>query len=254
MKIKKMVDVLQKYDDGDITEKEALEELKDAESFDFYAATLELYQKGVKLEKGDSPKISKLFKDLYQEDFSLLIHELEKDHPIKRLILEHEKFEKLLDKLDTINREIKEKSTTEDVMKVSTIAMALKHLNEHFLKEEETIFRLWYEKRGMADLHLLEDEHKDISKSHKRLLEKSRDKNEEWEEEDWINLSEMIEEIIGKIHFHVFHEGDIFYPIVVDEFDHQEFEEIKKKMDDIEKQNSSRSLSEYIRDLNLSAQ
>lgn len=251
MKIKKMVSILQKFDDKNITQEEAVEELKDAEPFDFYAATLELYQKGSRLKKGDSPRISNLFKELYKEDFCQLIEDLEDDHPIKRLMTEHLYFEKLLKELDKINLEIKEKSDRSNAVKLDSITTGLNHLKEHVQKEEKLIFPSWSGKNGIADTILLEEEHEDILKSHKKLLKKNQERKENWGEDDWNELSETIDELIGELRFHTFHEGDLFYPIVTDELEKGKFKKIKKKMDKMEEQNSEPSLSEYIDYLDL---
>ncbi len=251
MKIEKMMSVLQKFDDQDISQEEALEELSDAEPFDFYAATLELYLEGSSLRRGDSPRISRLFEKLYQEDFRQLLGDLEDNHPIKKLMTEHVYFERLLNGLEDINQEIKRGGDKSRAVKVEAIAVALDHLKEHVIKEEKLIFPLWYEKKGMSDTLLLEEEHEDILKSHKKLRKKSQEGREDWEEDDWKDLNEKIDELIGELRFHTFHEGDLFYPIVVNEFDKEEFENIKKKMDKIEEKNSDPTLPEHISYLDL---
>lgn len=250
MKIEKMVSVLKKFDNQDISQEKALEELRDAEPFDFYAATLELYLEGSRLKKGDSPRISKLFKELYKEDFHQLIEDLDDDHPIKMLMTEHVYFERLLNELEDINQEIKEHDRNR-VVKIEEITTALNHLKEHIEKEEKLIFPSWYEKRRMSDALLLEDEHEDILKSHNILLKNSQENRENWEEDDWRELSENIDELIGELRFHTFHEGDLFYPIVTNEFEKKKFEKIKKKMDKIEKNSSTPSPSEYMSYLDL---
>ncbi|MBS3816165.1 MAG: hemerythrin domain-containing protein [Candidatus Thermoplasmatota archaeon] len=251
MKIEKMVSVLQKFDEGDITQEKALEELKDAEPFDFYAATLELYLKGSGLRKGDSPRISKLFKERYKEDFQQLIDDLKDNHPIKRLMTEHVYFERLLGELEDINQEIKEESDKSRVVKIEAIANALNHLKEHIHKEERLIFPKWYDQKGVGDILLLEEEHEDILKSHKNLTKKSQERREGWGEKDWKDLNEKIDELIGELRFHTFHEGDLFYPIVTNEFDDKKFKEIKKKMDKIEEKNPDPTLPEHLSYLDL---
>ncbi len=251
MKIEKMVSVLQRFDDQDISQEEALEGLSDAEPFDFYAATLELYLKGSSLRKGDSPRLSRLFEKLYQEDFRQLLGDLEDNHPIKKLMTEHVYFERLLNGLEDINQEIKRGGDRNRAVKIEAIATALDHWEEHVIKEEELIFPLWYEKKGMSDTLLLEEEHEDIVKSHKKLRKKSQEGSEDWDKNDWKYLSEDIDELIGELRFHTFHEGDLFYPIVVNEFDKKEFKKIKKKMDKIEKKNSDPTLLEHVNYLDL---
>lgn len=269
MKTEKMVQALKEFDEGAMTERETLEGLKDAEPFDFYAATLELYLEGSQLEKGDSPKISKLFKEAYQEDFSVLVHDLEQDHPIKRLMIHHKRFEILLGMLEEIGQEIKEKRklarleeignelkeksklSAESIMKLEMIVSALNHLKEHIGIEEDLLFPPWYQKRGMSDPLLLEDEHKDILKTYKRLSKKVEEEKGGRKEEDWIELSKTIDELVGELRFHTFHEGDIFYPIVVHELSAQRFDSIGEKMDIREEENTGPSLGEYIDQLNL---
>ncbi len=269
MKTENMVKILKQFDKGAITEREAIRELKDAEPFDFYAATLELYLEGSQLEKGDSPKISKLFKELYRKDFSLLINDLEDDHPVKRLMIHHTLFEILLDMLEEIGNEIKEKRklgkleeirddlkekrklSAERITRMKIIVDALNHLKEHIGMEEDLIFPPWYQKRGMSDTLLLEDEHEDILKTYERLSKKAEEEKGGWKEKDWGELSETIDELTGELRFHAFHEGDIFYPIVVHELSVQEFDSIKEKMYTREKENPEPSLKEFIDRLNL---
>ncbi|MEF8873388.1 MAG: hemerythrin domain-containing protein [Candidatus Thermoplasmatota archaeon] len=251
MKIEKMVSVLQKFDERDITQDKAVEELKDAEPFDFYAATLELYLQGSKLKKGDSPRISRLFKELYKEDFQRVIDDLKDGHPIKRLMTEHVYFERLLDELEDINQEIKEESDKSRVVKIEAIATAMNHLKEHINKEERLIFPTWYDQKGVGDVLLLEEEHEDILKSHEKLIKKSQESTEDWDQRQWGYLSDSIEELIRELRFHRFHEGDIFYPIVTNEFDDKKFKEIKKKMDKIEEKNPDPTLPEHLSYLDL---
>ncbi len=252
MKIEEMVSVLQKFDSHGISQKEALEKLKDAEPIDFYVATLELYVERSKVKEGDPPRISKLFKELYKNDFRKITEALENDHPIKRLMTEHVYFEKLLNELEDINLEIKEGSGKDRVVKIKPIVKALKHLEEHVQKEEKLIFPLWYDKKGIGKtILLLEEEHEDILGIHKKLLKKSQGRRENWQEDDWEDLTEKIDELIDELRFHAFHEGDLFYPIVTNELDNREFEKIKKKMERIEEQNPDPPLSENLSYLDL---
>lgn len=239
MKIEKIAETIKKFDEGDITEEEAIEELEGAEPFDFYAATVKIYMKDEsRLEKGDLPSISKLFREVSDKNFTKVISELEKDHPIRRLVTDHKRFDILLNELEDISKEIKEESKTDRIDGIETIVEGLSHLNEHIEKEERLIFTPWHQRNEWDSMvsYLLEDEHKDILDSYERLLKKSRERKQNWTEEDWKYLSEVIDELRGMIYFHTFHEGDIFYPIIVDQLPQEEFDKIKEKMDDIEKE------------------
>jgi len=249
MKIEKVAETINKFDEGDITEEEAIKELKDAEPFDFYAALVKIYMKyESRLEKGDLPSISKLFTEVYEKNFTKVISELEKDHPIRILMADHKRFEILLNELEDINKEIKEESKTDRIDGIETIVGGLSHLNGHIEKEERLIFPAWHQRNEWDSMisYLLEDEHKDILNSYERLLSKSRERKQDWTEEDWKHLSDVIDELRGMIYFHTFHEGDIFYPIIVDQLPQEGFDKIKEKMDYIEKEYTDIPLTKYI--------
>ncbi len=251
METEKMARVLKEFEVGTIEQEEALEELQDAEAFDFYAATVELYLEDPELEKGDSPKISNLFKDLYSDDFSQLISELEKSHPIKKLMVDHTQVERLLNRLEKINQEIKDNSSSKKLGKIKLILDGVEHIKNHIRKEEELIFPLWYEKKGTSETLLLEEEHNDILKSHNQLSNKLDEDEQRWKVADWRRFSKDIDEFISEIRFHVFHEGDIFYPIIVDEFSEEELKDINDKIDKIDEEDDKSSLVEYINNLDL---
>jgi len=254
MKIEKIAEIIKKFDEGDITEEEAIKELEGAEPFDFYTATVELYlEDEYQLKEDDFPMINKLLKGLYKEDFSKLIDGLEKDHPIKRLMIDHMKFDTVLGILDDIKREIEEGTIqeTNEVMKIEIAAESLTHIKEHIRKEEKLIFPIWYQIKGSDSKvsSLLEEEHKDIMKSHKRLLNKANQEKDHWKKEDWNELSDLIDALVEETRFHTFHEGKMFYPILVEESSRKNFNDIKKKMD--RRKSNKKPIDNYIKRLNL---
>jgi len=249
LKSDEIIEVLKKFNNKNISQEEANNRLKNAEPFDFYSAILEIYVKDEsRLEKGDLPSISKLFREVHEKNFTKVINELEKDHPISRLMTDHKMFEILLNELEDISKEIKEESKTDRIDGIETVVEGLSHLNGHIEKEERLIFPAWHQRNQWDSMvsYLLEDEHKDILDSYERLLNKSRERKQNWTEKDWKYLSEVIDELRGMIYFHTFHEGDIFYPIIVDQLPQEEFDRIKEKMYDIEKEYNDIPLTRYI--------
>ncbi len=254
MKIEKIAEIIKKFDEGDITEEEAIKELEGAEPFDFYTATVELYlEDEYQIKQDNFPMINKLLKGLYEEDFSKLIDGLEKDHPIKRLMIDHKKFDTVLGILDDIKREIEEGTIqeTNEVMKIEIAAEALTHIEEHIRKEEKLIFPVWYQMKGFDSKgsFLLEEEHRYMMKSHKRLLKKANQKKDQWKKEDWKELSDLIDALVEEIRFHTFHEGKMFYPILLGESSRKNFDDIKKKMDRLK--SNKTPIDNYIKRLNL---
>ncbi|MEF8873943.1 MAG: hemerythrin domain-containing protein [Candidatus Thermoplasmatota archaeon] len=256
MKTKKVIEVLQAFNGGDITEKEAFDQLQNCEPFNLYSAVLEMYRDGFDLEKGDLPKISKIYVKLYEEESVQLIKKLDKGHPIKRLTSDHKKIVALLDMLDSIaesvNQDIKDQSDINEgveykdkIKKIEMISVALKQFEEHLLKEEELIFPVWSQKGRIGDTILLEDEHEGIKEDVKVLVEEILKSEKDWTNKSWNDLSEKIDKVTGKIRFHTFHEEDMFYPIVVNDLDEQDFKEIKKKMDEFESRQEGPTLTDY---------
>ncbi|MFP4001022.1 MAG: hemerythrin domain-containing protein [Thermoplasmata archaeon] len=248
MKMDKMIEILKKFDEGKKTEKEILEQLEGTDPFYFYAAIIELYDKeDIRLDRGDSPVLSKLFQKLFKDDLNKLIKNLEEGHPIKELIYEHEQFETLLDMLKNMTEDIEDKPDPKKIERIENITDALKHLNTHFKIEEECIFPAWHEKEGWdhMDSFLLEEEHSDILKSYEKLTNVVNEK-EKNVDESWKDLSELVDKLIGELSFHVFHEGDIFYPIMVDQLSTEKSEEIKAEIGELKDENFVRSLDEYI--------
>ncbi len=254
MKSEKIVKIIKKFDEGDMSEKDAIKNLENAEPFDFYAATVELYlEDKYMFNEDDFPLISNLFKGLYKNDFSKIINKLEENHPIKRLMIEHTKFETLLEGLELILKEKrKEKiNNTEKTVKLDIIAEGLKHLDEHIQKEERLIYPVWNQIEGLDSQvsFLLEEEHRDILKSHLKLLDKLSEKKLEWKKEDWEELLHLSNDLIEEVRFHTFHEGEIFYPVLVDECSDKKFDYIKKKIDGWESKKTP--LDDYIKHLSL---
>ncbi len=233
MKVKKITETIKKFTDGEITEDEAIEELKKAEPFDFYAAVSHLYlHQGYRLEKGGLPSVSKLFRKVYDDNLNKAVKELEKDHPIRILATDHLRFERLLETLENISEEIKEESKTNRTDEIRTAVDALSLLNVHIEDEERLVFPAWRQSKRWDNMisYLLEDEHKDIVDAYERLRKKSKDAKQNWTKKDWKTISELIDELSGIIHFHTFHEEDIFYPIIVNQLPNAEYDKIKEKM------------------------
>lgn len=257
MKTKKMIETLQRFNDGDITEEEAVDLLENCEPFVLYSTVIKMHMDGFNLDEGDLPEISKIYVSLYKEETDQLIKELDKSHPIKKLISEHKKIDNLLDILksilDSVDQEINEESNfvqtiedEEELKKIEIIMAALKDIEKHFIIEENLIFPLWNQKGRIGDTIILEDEHEEIKEKLEILPGKPFKRKENWKTKDWKEFSEKIDKLIGQVRFHTFHEEDMFYPMVVDDLDENDFKKIKQKMDKVKKQSDGATLADYV--------
>ncbi len=94
MKTENVIRIFKEYCREEITQEEAIDDLKDATPMDIYFAELELMDQGF----GDNElgKISKLYHYLIADRSKDMFKNLPEDHPIKKLMLDHEKMESFL--------------------------------------------------------------------------------------------------------------------------------------------------------------
>ncbi len=222
MKTGEVTAILKKFYEGEITEEEALDKLEEAEPFELYTARLELFEEGFELEKGDFTEISKLYTDLYLEDSKKLIQDLDDEHPIRKLLMDHQRIESLMNRLDSINQEIKRR-----LKEIDRISQTVKLLEKHFLIEEKLIFPSLEHNDMKGETLIFEQEHNDIRETHKRMVEKTQEIKNAWKD-----MGEKIDELVGQIRFHTFNEEDRFYPKVIEKID--DLDHIEEEMDDIQ--------------------
>lgn len=257
MKTKKVMDILNRFRGDDISEEKAVDLLENCEPFALYSAVLKMHGEGYDINKGDLPKISKLYSKLYQDDSSQLMEGLEKNHPIRLMISEHKKMEILLNKLnsilDSVDHESGDRSNVEEVIQdegklkdIEIIIAAMNRFKEHMLQEEELIFPIWDQKGKIGDSIILEDEHEAMREDLEDLPSTSMKRSIDWKKKSWQDLKEKVDELSGKARFHTFHEEDMFYPIVVNDLDDDDLQELKGKIDETKEEPTLGDYLDYL--------
>ncbi len=227
MDVDDVTEILRSYYFDLLTEEEAIESLKEASSFDLYLAEIELLAEGFK-EK-EIKKIGKLYVDLIDGKSKELKRKLKKYHPIRQFIVEHEKIEAFLFKMDELSSELRYGSTDIDPVKIDAIMINLIEADKHFIREEKALFSQMKKLHNgglVGRLGMLKDEHRQFRKQREELsnlvddLDKNRDK-----------IIEELDEMLYNLHLHKFIEDDMLYPVAVREID--DWNRVKKTADEI---------------------
>lgn len=217
----KVEKVLMEFYEGEISRRDIIEKLENAEPYDLYMAELELMNAG--LQKKDLAEISEIYLDLIESETDDKFFKLDDDHPVRRFVIEHEKIKSMLLVLEgSIMRDELEANRK----KFENIFENLNEFKRHIKREERTLFDRLRKEESPGRILLLSEEHDDFIK----ILERIRDLSE-----DWGNNIEKIKdgakEMIYTLRMHHFIEDDLFYPVVLDLLD--DWDEIKEENDRI---------------------
>ncbi len=219
MRTENVMRIFKEYCREEITKEAAIDELQDASPMDIYFAELELMDQGF----GDAEfgKISKLYHYLIAGSSKDMFKKLPAEHPIKKLMFDHEKLESFLYVIEELLDNMDDKHKT-------ALNAALKNLFEldkHMQREEETIFSRLHDLGLEGRTVILTEEHDDL-REHREKLKNLLD-----EDGDVAEIVQELESIIYTLRFHAFIENDLLYPVAINKL--EDWEEITAECDKI---------------------
>ncbi len=209
MNINKLVEILRKVNRGEIAEKNALKEIKKASPLELTRAEEQILIDGIDDKHMD--KFCEMHLESISEKMEDIKKQLSEDHPILKLVEEHEKIIETVDNLDYL-AEILEESDL-DMEEKETLEISVDNLGEketHHEREEELIFPEIRKKDIGLSVKDLERDHKEITPKVERLIELSKDPNN-----NKFEVLDLIYNLSFNIRRHVFQENVILYPAVL---------------------------------------
>ncbi len=225
MNVDDVTEILRSYYFDVIDREYALDSLEDASTFDLYLAEVELLDEGFK--EHELKKIGKLYVDLIKGNSKKLLKELDDDHPIKGLIIDHEKIEGFMFKLDELSSAIKTDISKLKKEVLEAVMYNLSEIDKHLEREERALFSELRSVNGSLKvrLRMLTDEHVEF-REHRNKLEDLLSNIEENQEE----IVKTIDSIIYMLRYHKFIEGDLLYPVALREINDWKYVKMKAKM------------------------
>lgn len=217
----KVFKTLKAYADGRLSRRSVVHRLKDISPIALLKGEKLLLKNGYSIQ--DLKGLSRLYQDLIQDDYKAHLSEMDQDHPIRILMMEHLMITKLLDELEVIeNKLVDGGSINRD--KVDKIINNIEEIEKHHLREENVIFpRL--EKRGFRErVEILSIEHSNFINHELKLIEALDNIRE--------NKNRVLNEIdylLSFLRFHAFMENAILYPVALNNID--DWEEVKEEME-----------------------
>ncbi|MFW6038415.1 MAG: hemerythrin domain-containing protein [Candidatus Saliniplasma sp.] len=214
--------ILKDYHDEKISSKETIKKLEEATPLDLYMSEVALIEEG--FSGKELARISQIFLQLVQGFSRNVLQNIESDHPIRKLVEEHEKVKSLLLTIETHMKN--EDIETDMESTVKYFITTLNELEKHFDREEDVIFPRLNDLKKVGRTILLEEEHGEILEMRDELQEALKEGTVDTED-----VKEILFDIITDIRMHTFFESDMLYPTALEILD--DWEEIKKESDKI---------------------
>ncbi len=222
--VEELTKILKGMAEGEVSEIEALDAIKKAGPSEISKAEQNLLNEGITEE--ELQQFCKIHLKSVEEKVERMKSELEKDHPIRTLVLEHEEILNFLEQLEEIKdgweKEVSEKMKDE----LQDLSEHMVETEKHHEREEETIFPRMKEKGVTGPRRMMELEHDDLRPKKKELFELSEEpeKNKE-------RIIELIDHITLNLRDHIFKENNILYPSALEEL--ESWDDIAKAGDEI---------------------
>lgn len=206
MKVADVLDVIKGYHQGGISESEAVEELRSATFLDLYLAQVEMYEEGY--EESDIKDISKLYLNLIHDESVNMIQEMEEDHPLRKLMVEHNMINSMLLVMDKLVVKMKRGPDFVEEEKIDKILENLDELKKHIRREEELILPLLNQQGYAHRTLLLASDHSDFMDTLDELKSLKNDYKGNSEK-----IIVRLNKLIYRLRDHAFIENDMFYPL-----------------------------------------
>ncbi len=226
MDIDKIVLALRSYHYDVMSEKEVMEELEGITPLDLYLADIELLDGGLK--EGELHDIIKLYPKLVKDQAREMLKLLDEDHPVRTMIIEHERIHGFLFKLEELSDKMEYGSFSGVEEKFEAIVHNLDEAEKHFKREEITIFsRLERLEGGLVGrLRSLSEEHTQIRDLFHELRSSSTEYKENYKE-----IADDLRKLVYLLRFHSFIENDMLYPVAAKKID--DWDQVKKESESL---------------------
>lgn len=211
MDVEELTKVLRDVNKGRLSETKALEEIKKVSPLELSMAEERLLMEGVddkhmnRFCQTHLKSISKKLKDVRKR--------LDEDHPLSRLMEEHDRIIEALDDLDYLAGIMEERDLTrEEIKELKGTVQILVEKEKHHDREEELIFPEIRKKGVKISVDDLIEDHEEFQPKTEKLTELSKEPNKYKSD-----IVELIYHLSFNIRRHVFKENNMVYPAVLKE-------------------------------------
>ncbi len=190
---------------------------------EIYLAEIDLIAQGY--GTAELSRISELYDHLIASNHLEIKKELDKGHPILKLMIEHDNLFNFILALERFSDDIGDELGDEQKEFLKIVVKNLFELDKHFQREEKTIFNRLRTQRLEGRTILLSEEHDDIWED-RECLKKLMGEGGNGDE-----IMEKIDNIIYILRFHAFMENDLLYPVALEKI--EDWERVSAESDKI---------------------
>lgn len=213
MEIAELVRVLKDVNTGKISERDALEKIKKASPLELTMAEEEILMEG--MDTKHLQKFCKTHLESITDRLEDIKSELSENHPLFKLLVEHDRIIETVDNLDYLAGMMEERDLDDE--EIETLQISLDNLMEkekHHKREEELIFPKIRKKKINISVEDIEKDHEELHPKIKKLSRLSDEPNEHKDD-----VLELIYDLSFNIRNHVFQENVILYPAALNEIE-----------------------------------
>ncbi len=217
MEVKNITDILKDVYQKKTSIRRAAKDMELASPLDLALAEVELLDED--MGENDLKRFRKIVQNLYveilKEKTGKLLEELDEDHPIRHLILDHVKITEFVEELSSFVKRVgDEKTRIIRKQKLDNIEKNMNEIKKHEKSEEDILFPRLEEEGLHGRIYMMENEHDEIDELMDELTALSE------------NLVENKEKFIEKtdvltytLEFHAFIENNFLYPVALEKLD-----------------------------------
>ncbi len=220
--LKHVFETLKSYHSGDLTKNETVNVLKDVDPLSLLKAEDKMLKRG--MSKAELKDISDVYYKTFVGRSRDIMQQLDKDHPIRLLMLEHIVVNNLLNEMEKISDIISEGKGQVNRSTFRSVLENLEEVGKHHLREENSIFtRL--ETAGFSNrVEVMSKEHDEFIAHEIRLADLADNFSR-----DRYKIKGEIDNLVPLLRFHAFTEDVLLYPVALKTVD--DWEAVKEEME-----------------------
>ncbi len=216
--------MVRRYNSGNMSKEEVKKISDEYSSLEIWEAKLNLI-KDEGINEAKVREFSRLLTESIEDESARIRSKLEEGHPIRQLLVHHEKIEALLDDLENFVYD-----QDADIGELKSLVRELSKINIHERWEDKLLFpRL--KNKGLSSLvTLLEYRHSQIYGQVKELNEMMKNSVENKKE-----MNRIVDYLTYSLRDHYFKENNILYPKALEKID--DWDSLKKEAEVLESLN-----------------
>ena len=206
MNVTKITEILKKFCNDELTVEEAADMIKGADPLDLSLAEMDLMSEG--FEQKDLKDITEIFLKVIEEKKEEYKDSVDKGHPIRDFISDHEKILERMDRIEEIlNGEGELKYGEKEYIK-----KIFPEFEKHHKREEETILPFLEKNGKRGRVNLVKNEHEEIRRKEERI-------EDLLDGGDPSSIREEVQELRYLLNNHTIMENNYLYPVAIERID-----------------------------------